>query len=265
MTCVVTHVPSGRCVRNCPSRRPRRISKTKNGLPSDFSAIFAGELLREVLRAPEASREQADEVLRPEPRERDARRVLDRGRGSRATSRRARARGPDEQDPVPRHGERERREERAALLGREVEVVDQDDRRPLRRERPRRVDEARLERVLRQRLRARRRRVAAQQRRERGDEQRRLRERRADRRLVVAEVLAVRRRERARRRRRAAGRVAAEEEVHVLARCASRPTNSSTSRDFPIPASPSTRTTRPSPAFAASKSARSLASSASRP
>ena len=41
MTFVVAHVPSGFFVRNCPSRRPRRISKTKNGLPSDLTAIFA--------------------------------------------------------------------------------------------------------------------------------------------------------------------------------------------------------------------------------
>ena len=40
MTFVVAHVPSGFFARNCPSRRPRRISKTKNGLPSDFVAIF---------------------------------------------------------------------------------------------------------------------------------------------------------------------------------------------------------------------------------
>ena len=64
MTFVVTQVPSGCCAMNCPSRRPRMISKAKNGLPSDFSAIWQPsssarrsrlegvlEELREVLRA----------------------------------------------------------------------------------------------------------------------------------------------------------------------------------------------------------------------
>ena len=196
MTFVVAHVPSGFFVRNCPSRRPRRISKTKNGLPSDFVAIFPASSSARCSEC-EAVAEQEHEVLRAETRQSDARHVLAAVdlRDPRGVD--LRTRRPDEQDAVPRDGERQRGEERASLLRREVQVVDQDDRRTLRRERPRRVDEDRLQRDLRQRLRARRRDVAAQQRRERRREQRRLRQRGADGRLVVAEVLAVGRRERA--------------------------------------------------------------------
>ena len=95
-----------------------------------------------------------------EPRQRPCVAWSSRVEVRRPVLRRRRARRPHEQDPVPGHRQRQRGEQRPPLLRREVEVLDQDDRRPLRRQRPRRVDEDRLEGVLRERLLALRRRLA---------------------------------------------------------------------------------------------------------
>ena len=82
-------------------------------------------------------------------------------------------RRPDQQDAVPGHRQGQRGEQRPPLLRGEVEVVDQDDRRALRGQGPRGVDEDRLEGVLRERLGARRARLATQQRGEGRDQDRR--------------------------------------------------------------------------------------------
>ncbi len=159
ITFVVTQVPSGCCAMNCPSRRPRMISKAKKGLPSDFSAIWRpSSSARRSER--KASFSSLAEVLRAQPRQRPLLRVLQPRESGRPLLGHARPHRPDQQDPVLRHRQRQRREQRPAVLRREVEVVDQDDRGPLGRQRPRRVDEDRLERVLRERLRALRRRLA---------------------------------------------------------------------------------------------------------
>ena len=119
---------------------------------------------------------------------------------------------------MPRHRHRERREERAALLGREVQVVDQQHRRALA---PRGCASPWTKHVWSESF------VSGStpggvgsprsSASNAGTSERRLRQRTRPP-LSVAEVLAERRAERARRRRRAARRVAPEEEVQVLAR-----------------------------------------------
>ena len=171
----VTQVPSGRCVMNCPSRRPRMISKTKNGLPSDLSAIWTPSSSASCSERKASSSSSWTRSFGPEARRDAAARLRpDASRFAIHSSGSAGPRRPDQEDAVARHRQRERGEQRAPLLRREVQVVDQDDGRPLRGERSRRVHEHRLERVLRERLRARRRRLAAEQRVEGRDEERRL-------------------------------------------------------------------------------------------
>src|SRR5262245_37478738 len=115
------------------------------------------------------------------------------------------------------HRGRERREQRATVLRREMQILDHDHGRTVRGERLRRARERSLRSVLRQRGRTRGRLLAAQQRRERRDERRTLRQTASELRIegLVAEELPVGGRKRSARRRGGARRIAAEERVDL--------------------------------------------------
>jgi len=192
MVDVVIHEPSGRCRRRWSSRRPRRIQ----GL-----------------------QQEAFEVLGAQSGERETRCVRTAFELGPPGLREARPQRTDEQHAVSGHGQGEGGEEREAFLRREVQIVDQDHRRTLRRQGPRRVDEHGVERLLGERLRAGRRRLAPEQGGKCGDQHGRLGQDAAQRRLETdgAEVLPVGRRERARPGSRTSRRVRPEQEIQFLA------------------------------------------------
>jgi hypothetical protein len=169
------------------------------------------EFLRQPLRA-KGVHEQLREILGAEPREREARRVGQPLETGGPLPRHAPPHRPDQEHAVAGHGHGQCGEEGEPLGRGEVQVVDQEDRGALFRQRARRLDEDRLQRVLVERLLSVRCRLAPQQRGEGGGEQRRLGQVLGQ--WLVAEMRAVGGRERARLGRGPAGRVGAEEEVH---------------------------------------------------
>ena len=151
----VTQVPScGAASDDCPSRRPRRISKTKNGFPSDFVSDPRSRAPRRARSERSASLEErgtgpsargarsAMRVVWREPR-RVRRATVSSMPGRVVPTRRMRCPGTaiasDGKSARPSSGAKWR-SSMSTTVG------------PLGGERARRVDEARLERVLRQRL-----------------------------------------------------------------------------------------------------------------
>jgi len=152
-----------------------------------------GEFLRQPL-ALQRIAEEVHQLLRPQARQSESRRLRMARDLASPLLVDARPRSTHEQDAVPLYRGRERREQGPPLLRCEVEVLDEQDRRSLRGQGPRAVDEHRLQRVLGQRLSVGGSGIAAQERPECRNEKRCLRQRLAKRVFEgpIAEVFAER-------------------------------------------------------------------------